>query len=149
MKVYGFGLAACMLKAVQPDASEQLLIVYFGPAVRPRYLDIFFFGDAFEVSGHQCFNLCSSTAVLSLGFSRGLLLIRYTMIQLLTLDTWTDDIARWVIGTYNFDEKTIEDGVFYYCLFLRWVYWNWCLRLLEPRLFAGICFSMPVFEFLL
>ena len=39
------------------------------------------------------------------------------MIQLLTLDTWTDDIARWVIGTYNFDEKTIEDGVFYYCLF--------------------------------
>ena len=55
--------------------------------------------------------------VQGLAFSADPLLIRYTMIQLLTLDTWTDDIARWVIGTYNFEEKTIEDGVFYYCLF--------------------------------
>mmetsp|Transcript_37578 Transcript_37578/g.88346 ORF Transcript_37578/g.88346 Transcript_37578/m.88346 type:complete len:548 (+) Transcript_37578:102-1745(+) len=67
----------------------------------------------------------------------------YTMIQLLTLDTWTDDIARWVIGTYNFEEKTIEDGVFYYCLFFVgfigigvFVFWNLITAIIVETAFA-------------
>ena len=68
---------------------------------------------------------------------------RYTMIQLLTLDTWADDIARWVIGVHNPETHEIVDGVFYYCLFFVFfigigvfVFWNLITAIIVETAFA-------------
>ncbi|CAE7205675.1 CACNA1A, partial [Symbiodinium pilosum] len=68
----------------------------------------------------------------------------YTMIQLLTLDTWTDDIARWVIDSrFNASQGLPEEGVFYYCLFFVgfigigvFVFWNLITAIIVETAFA-------------